>query len=57
MSENKTCKDCKFFIQHYRKSGKRYTWVNCGHCTEPMLKSRGPATKACPRFQEKPPVD
>lgn len=57
MTESKTCKDCAFFIQHYLQYHGKFTWVNCGHCKEPRLKSREPTTKACPRFQEKTPVD
>ena len=55
--QDKTCADCAFFIQHYRKAQNRYFWVNCGHCKKPRLKSREPSAKACSNFQEKSPVD
>ena len=36
MSEEKTCKNCRYFLQHYVKGNSRLTFVqatNCGHCT------------------------
>lgn len=36
----KTCGTCKHFAQHYRKWGKGYHEVNCGHCKYPRLKKR-----------------
>ena len=28
----KNCKNCKFFSQHYTKQGSRFHNVCCGHC-------------------------
>jgi len=42
----KTCKDCKYFIQHYRKAKKNYYPIYCGHCTCLKAKTCKP-TKTC----------
>ena len=50
----KTCKLCKYFIQHYRRAKRGYyDAVNCGHCKFPRLKNRKPDFKACEHFVEK----
>ena len=38
--EEKTCGTCKYFAQHYRKWGKGYHEVDCGHCKYPRIKKR-----------------
>ncbi len=47
------CKNCKHYVQHYIRFGKRYGTVNCGHCRYPRLKSRKPDTPACKHYKEK----
>ena len=32
-----SCKNCKYFVQHYAKHGSRVTTVSCGHCNNPSL--------------------
>ena len=50
----KTCKLCKYFVQHYRREKRGYyDTVNCGHCKFPRLKNRKPDFKACEHFVEK----
>lgn len=47
-----TCRDCKKFIQHYRRTEcGTYTEVYCGHCTCVRVKSRNPDDKACANFE------
>lgn len=53
---DKTCADCIHFIQHYRKDGNSYEWINCGHCIALRTKKRQPLDKPCPHFQQKSPV-
>ena len=49
--EDKTCKDCEYFRQHYIYTAKKFLTANCGHCVNPALKNRRPQTKACPNFE------
>ena len=50
----KTCKLCKYYIQHYRKEKRgHYDTVNCGHCKFPRLKHRNPSDIACYHYVEK----
>ena len=34
MEQEKICGTCKYFAQHYRKWGKGYHEVDCGHCKD-----------------------
>ena len=36
------CVNCRYYYLHYIYSAKRYLPVDCGHCTEPRLKTRQP---------------
>ena len=38
--EEKICGTCKYFAQHYRKWGRGYHEVDCGHCKYPRIKKR-----------------
>ena len=53
MDENKTCKTCKHFIQHYIKFKKRYEEITRGHCVFPRIKNRESTPKACEHYKEK----
>jgi len=53
MSEDKCCKNCKHFRQHYIKSGKRYNKIHYGHCVYPRLKKRETDQKACEHYKER----
>lgn len=48
--ENKHCKDCDFFIQHYVKLRNRYVAAGCGHCIDGKSKTCAPEKAACNRF-------
>jgi len=47
--EEKTCGTCKYFAQHYRKWGKGYHEVDCGHCKYPRIKKRT-KDQTCPHW-------
>ena len=47
--EEKTCGTCKYFGQHYRKWGKGYHEVDCGHCKYPRIKKRT-KDQTCPHW-------
>jgi hypothetical protein len=32
IDNEKTCKNCRYYSQHYSKQGIRYGIVHCGHC-------------------------
>ena len=50
--EEKFCKDCKFYLQHYTLSENRLIQVYCGHCTYKTAKTKRPDRKACEHFQQ-----
>ena len=48
------CSQCRHFHQHYAKSsGGRYIEVPCGHCGNPRIRDKKPATPACHRFSKR----
>lgn len=51
--EEKTCKSCKHFRQHFIKLGRRYQEISYGHCVYPRLKKREADTPACNNFSER----
>ena len=48
--ENQTCKNCKYFRQHYGLGDKGFFRLHCGHCAHPHLRNRKPEQKACAEF-------
>ena len=38
----KVCCTCAHYAQHYRKSNRGYSPVDCGHCSFPRVKNRKP---------------
>ena len=48
--EQKYCKDCAYFHQHYALDRKKIFRVYCGHCTQPKIRKKFPDTHACERF-------
>lgn len=40
--QEKTCKKCKYFLQHYIKHNTRFDTVCCGHCTNKNIKKFKP---------------
>lgn len=52
--EKTTCKDCRFFLQHYAKIDTRYHSIYCGYCLDrEQGKKRNiqPYSKACGLWQ------
>lgn len=46
------CKDCKFFIRHYVKSGGSFSPIGIGHCTAGRgTKNREAYGKTCDYFE------
>lgn len=50
---DKKCGNCEHFVKHYVFSSKRFSEIEHGHCTYPMLKNRQTTHKACQHFIEK----
>ncbi len=38
--EEKSCENCKYYVQHYIKHKRFLLKVNCGHCTNDKLKNK-----------------
>lgn len=53
---DKICADCVHFVQHYRKHGKHYDPINCGHCIALRVKKRQALDTPCEHFQENSPA-
>lgn len=49
--EEKICKTCAYYRQHYILHKDRATAVNCGHCVAVRLKNRRPDDIACERYE------
>lgn len=47
------CGDCRHFVRHYRKWGKGFYPVGCGHCHVPKIKQRVSDQKSCPHWEAK----
>lgn len=53
MNEEKTCATCRYFYQHYVKSGRhRYDPIKIGHCGNPRFRDKRTDTPACRRYAE-----
>ena len=50
---DKKCGNCEHFVKHYVFSSKRFSEIEHGHCTYPMLKNRETTHKACQHFIKK----
>lgn len=48
--EERKCKDCKHFMQHYCLGSEALFGVNCGHCTLSRKRERKPDEPACAKF-------
>jgi len=54
--DNKYCKDCAHFHQHYGLNKKKLFRVFCGHCTAiTRMRKRKPDSLACDLFVAAPP--
>ena len=49
----KNCKNCSYYIQHYRKDKIRYETVCCGHCINKTRSGFRKTDKICEHYQEK----
>lgn len=47
-----TCGNCEHFIKHYIFMDGRFSPIDDGHCTYPMIKNRTTDHKACKHFTE-----
>ena len=50
--DEKQCKDCQYYIQHYALDSKKIFRVHCGHCTYPRVRRKLPDAKACESYME-----
>ena len=50
--EEKFCKDCKHFCQHYRLDETGFVRVYCGHCMRIRPMSKKPHQKICGNFEQ-----
>ena len=50
--EDRICRNCKYFKQHYALDEKDLFRVFCGHCTQPKVRRKEPTSKACALFVE-----
>ena len=48
----KTCKDCKYFYQHYGLIDGKLFCIRCGHCVRGRVKHRRPDMDACDAFEQ-----
>ncbi len=48
--ENKYCRHCMHFQQHYALNGRKIFRIYCGHCTLHTARKRRPDTIACENF-------
>ena len=55
--DERTCRACKYFHQHYTIDNKRIFSVFCGHCTYGRIRKKDPDSKACEHFAYIPPVE
>ena len=51
--ENQTCKQCRYFRQHYVLNSQMCVAVDCGHCVYPRIKHRRAEKQACDHFAER----
>lgn len=50
--EDKKCKNCQYYMQHYTLCQNRLIQVYCGHCTYKTPKTKCPDRKACEHFEQ-----
>ena len=50
--EEKYCRSCRYYIQHYTLCDSRLIQVYCGHCTYKTTKTKRPDRKACEHFEQ-----
>ena len=55
--DNRQCKNCSHFLQHYTLGTNRLLEVYCGHCTYPRAKRKRPDSKACENYMPYQPLE
>lgn len=50
--EEKYCKNCLYYLQHYTLCENRLIQVYCGHSSYKTPKTKCPDRKACEHFQQ-----
>ena len=50
--DEKQCKDCQYYIQHYTYDKEKFFRVYCGHCTYSRVRRKLPDAKACENYVE-----
>lgn len=53
--EQKVCKDCEYYRQHYTFDKQKIFRVYCGHCTCMRPKTKRPLSKSCENFVQRDP--
>ena len=48
-----TCRNCEHYIRHFVNLNGRFSPIEYGHCTYPMLKNREANHKSCKYFEER----
>ena len=48
--DEKQCKNCQHYLQHFALSGHRLFRVYCGHCTFARPRRKLPDAKACENY-------
>ena len=51
--EEKICKQCEHFHQHYVIDKQTCIAINCGHCVFPRIKHMRAGKEACKHFAER----
>ena len=50
--EEKQCKNCQYFMQHYTLTDSRLIQVDCGHCIFKNPKRKRPTQNVCEHFEQ-----
>lgn len=47
---NRMCKNCRYYRQHYTLDSRKIFRINCGHCTFSNPRRKRPDTVACENY-------
>ena len=50
--EQRTCRTCIYYRQHYSLNQRQIFQVYCGHCTNQRTKTKRPDSKACENYTQ-----
>lgn len=48
--QEKTCRECEHYLQHYALGKRKLFSLYCGHCVFPKVRRRMPGAKVCEHF-------